>query len=107
MGVTDKAVSKWERDLSYPDVSSLPKLAEIFGVSVDQMMQIKLKNQRSINKKGVNDIIPLIFKAVSLAMGIAVLVLSILKAINMYSGFFMLGLGLSCMGIFLLSEKND
>lgn len=23
MGVTDKAVSKWERDLSYPDVSSI------------------------------------------------------------------------------------
>ena len=26
MGVTDKAVSKWERDLSCPDVSSLPLL---------------------------------------------------------------------------------
>ena len=41
MGVTDKAVSKWERDLSYPDVNSLPKLAGIFGISVDQLMQIK------------------------------------------------------------------
>lgn len=41
MGVTDKAVSKWERDLSFPDVSSLPKLAEIFGVSVDELMQVK------------------------------------------------------------------
>ena len=34
MGVTDKAVSKWERDLSFPDVSSLPRLAEIFGLEV-------------------------------------------------------------------------
>ena len=33
MGITDKAVSKWERDLSYPDISSLPRLAEILGVS--------------------------------------------------------------------------
>ncbi|MBQ9624916.1 MAG: helix-turn-helix transcriptional regulator [Clostridia bacterium] len=41
MGVTDKAVSKWERDLSYPDLSSLPKLAEIFEMSVDELMQIK------------------------------------------------------------------
>ena len=32
MGVTDKAVSKWERDLSFPDVNSIPKLAEIFDV---------------------------------------------------------------------------
>ncbi|MGI5977010.1 MAG: helix-turn-helix domain-containing protein [Candidatus Limivicinus sp.] len=29
MGVTDKAVSKWERDLSCPDINSIPKLAEI------------------------------------------------------------------------------
>ena len=31
MGVTDKAVSKWERDLSFPDAAALPKLAEILG----------------------------------------------------------------------------
>lgn len=39
MGVTDKAVSKWERDICYPDVNSLPKLAEIFGISVDELMK--------------------------------------------------------------------
>ena len=106
MGVTDKAVSKWERDLSYPDISSLPKLAEIFGVSVDQLMQVKLKNQADVDQKGIHDIIMLVFKAVSLAMGIAVMVLSKLKAIDPYSGFFMLGLGLTCAGIVFLSEKK-
>ena len=35
IGVTDKAVSKWERDLSFPDINSIPKLAEIFENSVD------------------------------------------------------------------------
>lgn len=34
MGVTDKAVSKWERDLSCPDINSIPKLAEILEISV-------------------------------------------------------------------------
>ena len=38
MRVTDKAVSKWERDLSFPDINSIPKLAEIFEVSVDDLM---------------------------------------------------------------------
>lgn len=42
MGVTDKAVSKWERDLSFPDVTSLPRLAEILEVSVDELMQGKV-----------------------------------------------------------------
>ena len=45
MGVTDKAVSKWERDLSFPDISSIPKLAEIFEVSVDELMQVKTETK--------------------------------------------------------------
>ena len=40
MGVTDKAVSKWERDLSCPDINSLPNLAEILGVSVDHLTKV-------------------------------------------------------------------
>ena len=36
--VTDKAVSKWERDLSYPDISLFPRLAEILGVSVSELI---------------------------------------------------------------------
>ena len=37
--VTDKAVSKWERDLSYPDISLFPKLADIFGVGVSDLLR--------------------------------------------------------------------
>ncbi|MPM15862.1 hypothetical protein SDC9_62236 [bioreactor metagenome] len=105
MSVTDKAVSKWERDLSCPDVNSLPKLAEIFGISVDELMQIKSAAQLDDNKKSISDVITLIFKAVSLAMGISVVVLSILKEIDLYSGFTMLGIGLTCAGISLLQKK--
>ena len=39
MGVTDKAVSKWERDLSCPDINSIPKLAEVLGTTVEQLME--------------------------------------------------------------------
>lgn len=35
MSVTDKAVSKRERDIACPDVGTLPKLAEIFNITVD------------------------------------------------------------------------
>lgn len=73
MGVTDKAVSKWERELSCPDVNSLPKLASIFDMTVDELMQIKDENKQS-EKKSINAITTLVFIAVSLAMGIAVVV---------------------------------
>ena len=39
MQVTDKAVSKWERDLSCPDIHSLPKLAEVLQVSAEELLQ--------------------------------------------------------------------
>ena len=39
MGVTDKAVSKWERDLSCPDVNTIPKLAEVFGISAGRWQE--------------------------------------------------------------------
>ena len=38
LGVTAQAVSKWENDQSCPDISMLPKLAEIFGVSTDALL---------------------------------------------------------------------
>ena len=36
--VTDKAVSKWERCLSYPDVTLLEPLAEVFGLGVTELL---------------------------------------------------------------------
>lgn len=38
LGVTAQAVSKWENDQSCPDITMLPKLAEIFDVSTDELL---------------------------------------------------------------------
>lgn len=38
MGVSFQAVSNWERGASMPDISKLPELAEILGVSVDELL---------------------------------------------------------------------
>lgn len=37
LGVTNQAVSKWESDHSCPDVMLLPKIAEVFGISIDEL----------------------------------------------------------------------
>lgn len=42
LNITDKAVSKWERDIAYPDTSTLPKLAEILGVTIDVLFNAKM-----------------------------------------------------------------
>ena len=36
--MTDKAVSKWERGLSYPDVTLLEPLASVFGLTVTELV---------------------------------------------------------------------
>ncbi|MBQ7827287.1 MAG: helix-turn-helix transcriptional regulator [Clostridia bacterium] len=41
LGVTDRAVSKWETGGSYPDIILLPQIADIFGVSVDYLLRGK------------------------------------------------------------------
>ena len=106
MGVTDKAVSKWERDLSCPDVNTIPKLAEVFGISVDELMQIKAESQNE-SKQDVTSMIHMIMKAIALAMGVGVVVLSILKKLDVNSGMGMLGIGLACLAITSLAKKDE
>ena len=106
MGVTDKAVSKWERDLACPDVSTLPKLAEVFDISVDELMQCKAESQNE-KKKDFTPMIHMIMKAVALAMGVGVVVLSILKELEVDSGMAMLGIGLACLAIASLAKKDE
>ena len=104
LGITDKAVSKWERDVAFPDTATIPKLAEILGVSVEELMQAKAVPVNGHN--GAGYLINIILKAVPLAMGVAVTVTSILGELDMKSGFTMLGVGLACVGAYLLRENK-
>ena len=109
MGVTDKAVSKWERDLSCPDINSLPTLAEILGVSVEELMQIKkeaAEEEETPKVSKIAEIMEIAPKAVAMAMGVAVSVLTILDTLDVKSAMIMLGIGLACAGMSLMSDKK-
>lgn len=43
LGITAQAVSKWENDQSCPDITMLPKLAEVFGISIDELLGLEKK----------------------------------------------------------------
>ena len=38
LGVSTQAVSKWERELCYPDLFLLPTISDLLGVSIDELM---------------------------------------------------------------------
>lgn len=107
MGVTDKAVSKWERDLSMPDLNSIPKLAEIFEISVDDLMQMKTDTKENRSQNKVDGIMDTVLKGIGIAMGIAVTVLSILGELKVNTAFVMLGIGLASVSISLLKDKKE
>ena len=58
-----------------------------------------------MEKKSVREITSLIFRALALAMGAAVVVLSCLGSLEAQSAVTMLGIGLSCAGIAMLGKK--
>ena len=39
LGVTAQAVSKWEREIACPDVMLLPALADLFGITLDELFR--------------------------------------------------------------------
>ena len=95
MGVTDKAVSKWERDLSCPDIQSLPLLAQVLDLSLEELMQGEEKSRPAPKEAGA--LVSTILRGVALAMGAATAVLSFLDALPPKDGLALLGLGLACL----------
>ena len=48
LGVSTAAVSKWECGMSYPDITLLPKIAEVFECSVDYLLGYDITNQTTV-----------------------------------------------------------
>ena len=48
LGVSSQAVSKWENDQTCPDILLLPQLAQILGVSVDELLSGKKDEQKTV-----------------------------------------------------------
>ena len=48
LNVSDKSVSRWECDDGYPDLSLIPVIAEIFGVTADEL----LRGERKVSVEG-------------------------------------------------------
>ena len=58
-----------------------------------------------MEKKSVREIISVIFRAVTLAMGVAVVVLSCLGSSEPKTSVILLGIGLACAGAAMLEKR--
>lgn len=82
LNYSDKAVSKWERAESIPDVIVLKQVADLFGISVDYLLNEHNENEKLVvvNNKKTSKInkIPLTLLAASPIWGIATLIFTLI-----------------------------
>lgn len=102
--ITDKAVSKWERGIACPDTQTIPKLAEILDISIEELMTAKAAPTQG--HKGSKYLLNLVLKVLPLAMGIAISVTALLNKLDTGSGFVLTGIGLTCIGIYLMKNED-
>lgn len=110
LNVTDKAVSKWERGISCPDIAAIPLLAQTLGITSEELLNIQKAEVPAPTKgplKKLKTFIPFILTAVGLAMGIATLVNSILEKADTHSAVTTLSIGLTCISLVLLMNRHD
>lgn len=52
--VTAQAVSKWENDLTAPDISLIPKLAELFHITTDELLGVSKQTVTAVDPAKVD-----------------------------------------------------
>lgn len=60
LGVSSQAVSKWENDASCPDISLLPQLCSLFGITADELLTGKTDEVRVLpegQRKSLDELI--------------------------------------------------
>lgn len=55
LDVTPQAISKWENSLSCPDILLLPKISEILGISIEELLTGNTKKETEKPKITVSD----------------------------------------------------
>lgn len=103
LNITDKAVSKWERDISCPDINTFPKLAEIFEVSADELLQANVSAKAEHGEK--KDTFDMVLKAIPLAMSVAVIILTFVDQLYWENAVSLLGIAVLSLAIKSFRDK--
>ena len=112
LNVTDKAVSKWERGLGFPDIKLIEPLADALGVSILEIMRSERINEQNFTRENATEAITNVISVVEYqrkierrniiiaSISIAVLIMSAFLIDNMeIEGFFMACLPIIMIGI--------
>ncbi len=108
--VSNKTISKWERDDGCPDISMLPAIAELYGITVDELLRGEVKSDSKPVTEGAEqrteqqrqylmDAARVRFRSFSV-VGLCLGILSPVAAIEVGLGFFRCYLALGAAAVF-------
>lgn len=100
MCVTDKAVSKWERNISVPDIRTVQKLSQVFEVSVEEFI-----NETFNSENKTKNLIMLVLRSVAFALAVAVLILMIIKKIETIDAVKLLSMSMVAFGLHCILKE--
>ena len=109
MNVTPQAVSRWENGNSIPDINTLKQIAELYEISVDEILKAELnpKEQEPLPKEKVS-----IWKYIGVYLGLTLSLLSMSFFIVVFNHFILnilfiiLGITISSLIMFLCRFKH-
>lgn len=115
VGVGFRAISKWERGMTMPDISSLVELSKIFGIKTDYILSLSsyYRNVKSKTLKEKNKLSTFIeqkinqykkenytvLKDIGIAVVVEVIVLNILNELTIKNSIIILTIGFLCISI--------
>lgn len=67
LNVSPQAVSKWENDISFPDITLLKDISEILGISIDELLGSEKKPETEVVITETRDTSKMILKIVVLS----------------------------------------
>lgn len=59
LGISDRAISKWENGVCMPDVSNIPKLCNILGITINDLFSGYVVDMKGIDKQMENNLLEL------------------------------------------------
>ena len=93
--------------IAYPESQKALTIYTVHEKAYHKSVAGKRQNakEKAMEKKTIREILSLIFRAMALAMGVAVTVLSCLGALEVQTAVTLLGIGLACAGAAMLEKR--
>lgn len=105
LDVSRQSVSKWETDASIPELDKLLKLSELFGVTLDELVNGEETSKIEVVPVSEHEKRRTITGTVLLCTGVVIMILCLLLAGDLLAGL-LLGYHLSFVALFVLWLRN-